>query len=98
MGRAGFEGLIRNNISNGCIVFVDRVVVLLTFWQSFMLSSKGFNWLGTRAIDLILEDDNNFHPHAIVLCHFRIFRARNWSLSFSHTVREENECLIGWLL
>jgi ribonuclease HI len=32
------------------------------------------------AIDLILEDDNNFHPHAIVLGQIRIFRARNWSL------------------
>jgi ribonuclease HI len=27
------------------------------------------------AIDLILEDDNNFHPHAIVLGQICIFRA-----------------------
>ncbi|GAU35993.1 hypothetical protein TSUD_211300 [Trifolium subterraneum] len=48
------------------------------------------------AINLILEDDNNFHPHAIVLGQIRIFRARNWSLSFSHTLREGNECA-DWL-
>ncbi|XP_045786980.1 uncharacterized protein LOC123882215 [Trifolium pratense] len=48
------------------------------------------------AIDLILEDDNNFYPHAIVLGQIRILRTRNWSLSFSHTLREGNECA-GWL-
>jgi hypothetical protein len=44
------------------------------------------------AIDLILEDDNNFHPHVIVIGHIRIFQTRNWSLSFSHTLREGNKC------
>jgi hypothetical protein len=48
------------------------------------------------SINLILEDDNNFHPHTIVLGKIRIFRVQNWSLSFSHTFREGNECA-NWL-
>jgi hypothetical protein len=41
----------------------------------------------------MLEDDNNFHPHTIVLGHIRVFRTRNWSLSFSRTFRKGNECV-----
>ncbi|PNX57406.1 hypothetical protein L195_g050384, partial [Trifolium pratense] len=48
------------------------------------------------SIYMMIFWDNNIYPRAIVLGQIRIFRTCNWSLSFSHTLREENECA-DWL-
>ncbi|GAU35798.1 hypothetical protein TSUD_155730 [Trifolium subterraneum] len=108
-GRASFGGLIRNDIGDMMHGFSGSCGHASNLLAEFYAILKGLQlaWdLGfctiilesdsKSAIDLILEDDNNFHPHAIVLGQIRILRARNWSLSFSHTLREENECA-DWL-
>jgi ribonuclease HI len=92
-GRGGFSGLIRNDIGEWMHGFSGSCGRASNLMEELYAILKGLQlaWdLGYRtitlesdsksAIDLILEDDNNFHPHAIVLGQIRIFRARNWSL------------------
>jgi ribonuclease HI len=45
------------------------------------------------ALDLIVDAHNNeFNPHASILSLIRKLSALPWLVSFSHTLREDNEC------
>jgi len=43
-------------------------------------------------LDLILDNDTTYRPHAIVLGRIRTFVSRDWSFLSNHTLREGNEC------
>ncbi|KAK2375206.1 TMV resistance protein N [Trifolium repens] len=109
MDRAGFGGLIHNDIDEWMHGFSgsrrrasNLLVELYAILKGLQLAwGLGYHTITLEsdtksAIDLILEDDNNFHPHAIILGQICMFQARYWSLSFSHTLREGNEC-VDWL-
>jgi ribonuclease HI len=107
--RVGFGGLIRNDIG-GCMHgfsgscgrasnLLEEFYVILKWLQLAWELSYCTITLESdskSSIDLILEDDNKFYPRAIVLGQIRIFKTRNWSLSFACTLREGNECA-DWL-
>ena len=48
-------------------------------------------------LDLIADTTHNdFHPHASLLSLIRKFASLHWVVSFTHTLREGNECA-DWL-
>lgn len=48
------------------------------------------------ALDLVREVVQHFHPYAPLVEHIRKFMSFAWTLTFHHTLCEENECA-DWL-
>nr|ABN09101.1 Ribonuclease H [Medicago truncatula] len=108
-GRAGFGGLIRNDVggwihgfSESCGRVSNLLVELYAILNGLQLAwDLGFRIITLEpdyksALDLILDNDTTYHPHAIVLGRIRTLMSRDWSLLFNHTLREGNECA-DWL-
>ncbi|KHN42556.1 hypothetical protein glysoja_042414, partial [Glycine soja] len=48
------------------------------------------------ALDLLCKSPIDFYPHLSVIHFIRGLKARDWSLVFRHTLREDNACA-HWL-
>lgn len=92
----------------GFMTSLDRVVVPLTIWRNFMLSLKIFNWLGSKPLHCYFGIIFQIHycsyswmgHHLSSLCscpdsdsRFQDFKIWNWYLTFTHALREDNECV-----
>jgi len=50
------------------------------------------------ALDFIVDTkQNDFHPHTTLFSLIKKLSSLSWVVSFSHTLREGNECADWWL-
>ncbi|KAK7269582.1 hypothetical protein RIF29_22314 [Crotalaria pallida] len=104
-GRAGFGGLIRNYEGDWICGFAGHFGIsnnihmeLLAVLHGLKLAwSRGFRSIECRTdrmevLNLLKGGFNHFHLYASIIASIVDVVRRDWSVMFSHTLREGNQC------